>query len=154
MGNWRTVSMSGTMTAGDAAALREYLGYSYRFVTGGGPRDPAWDRFGPLSFNRDQPSACGLNDWPAETVNRAGNLAERGYDPEDVAAQLRQLVTVARSMLLVVHCGGEYESLDCVATVRVGEGVVALGKPEVEKISAMDEAQAGLNMLRALSGGY
>lgn len=149
MGNWRTVNMTGTMTEQDAAALREYLGYSFR--TG---NNPEMDRFGPLSFNRDQPSLCGINDWPAPTVNRAGNLAERGYDVEDVADELRKLVALAGSMLLTVHCGGDYESLDCTATIRVGEGLVAVGKPEVEKLAGIDDDQAVANMFRALSGGY
>lgn len=152
MGNWRTVNMTGTMSEADAAALYDYLGYrDYRHRSAD---DPAMKRFGPLSFCRDSPSLCGLNDWPAATVNRAGNLAERGYDPGDVAEHLRELVTVAGSMLLVVHCGADYESLDCVATIRVGEGLVSAGKPEVERIEEMGDEQATLNMLRALSGGY
>ena len=149
MGNWRTVNMTGTMTGADAAALREYLGYSFRVRD-----DPAMNRFGPLSFSRDQPSLCGINDWPAPEVNRTGNLAERGYDVDDVADELRKLTAVARSMMLVVHCGGDYESLDCVATIRVGEGLVAVGKPEVEKLAGIDDDQALANMFRALSGGY
>jgi len=149
MGNWRTVNLSGTMSARDASALRDWLGYSYRVRD-----DPAMHRFGPLSFSRDQPSICGLNDWPAPVMNRAGNLAERDYDVDDVAECLRSLVEVAPSMLLVVHCGGDWESLDCVATIRVGEGLVAVGKPEVERIAEMGDAQATVNMLRALTGGY
>lgn len=139
MGNWMTVNMTGSMTEQDAAALREYLGYSLRARD-----DPAWDRFGPLSFSRDQPSLCGLNDWPAATVSRNGNVAE----------ELATLVKVAGSMLLTVHCGGDYESLDCVATIRVGEGLVSLGKPEVARIGEIGDDQAVANMFRALSGGY
>ena len=149
MGNWMTVNMSGTMTEQDAAALREYLGYSFQ-VRG----DPAMGRFGPLSFNREQPSICGLNDWPAPEVARAGNLAERGFDVADVAEELRTLVTVAGSMMLTVHCGGDNESLDCVATIRVSEGLVSAGKPEVERLEEIGDTQALANMLRALSGGY
>jgi hypothetical protein len=149
VGNWRTVNIAGTMTGGDAAHLRAYLGYSFRVRD-----DPAMSRFGPLSFSRDQPSLCGLNDWPNQAVSRAGNLAERGYDPDDVAQHLRELVTVAGSMMLAVHCGGDYEALDCVATIRVGEGLVAVGKPEVERIREMGDEQAAMNAIRALSGGY
>ena len=150
MGNWRTVNIAGTMSEQDAAALREYLGYPGYWDPGKADH-PAWKHFGPLSFCRDQPSLAGIGDWPAPVVNRAGNLAERGYDPEDVAAQLRELLGFAGSMLLKVHCGGDYESLGCVATVSVGEGLVAVGKPEVERIEPMGEAQATLNVLRALS---
>jgi hypothetical protein len=152
LGNWRTVNMTGTMTEADAAALREYLGYpGWRHDRGD---DPAYQRFGPLSFCRDQPSLCGINDWPAPVVNRNGNLAERGYDVDDVAETLRELVAVAGSMMLVVHCGGDYESLDCVATIRVGEGVVTVGKPEVERVAEIDGDQQMGNLFRALTGGY
>ena len=154
MGNWRTVNVTGTMSAQDAEAVRDYLGYPdlsrYRPDLGM-ERDPAMDHFGPLSFCRHKPSLAGLGDWPAPVMNRAGNLAERGYDPDDVAEQLRELVAFAGSMLLKVHCGGDYESLECVATVSVGEGLVMVGRPEVERIEPMGEAQATLNVLRALS---
>lgn len=147
MGNWRTVNVKGSMTREDVAALRAYLGYSFT------PGDEAMGRFGPLSFARAQPSICGLNDWPAETMDRAGNLAERGYSVDAVAEHLRELVDIAGSMLLVVHCGGEYESEECVATIRVGEGLVAVGKPEVKRVGGMSDEQMTGNFLRALSGG-
>jgi hypothetical protein len=154
MGNWRTVNVTGTMSEQDAAALRQYLGYPdlsrYRPDLGM-PRDPAMDHFGPLSFCREKPSLAGLGDWPAPVVNRAGNLAERGYSVEDVAETLPELLPLAGSMLLTVHCGGDCESLDCIATIRVGEGLVAVGKPEVAQIEAMSDEQAELNVLRALS---
>jgi hypothetical protein len=146
--------MTGTMSERDAAALRQYLGYSHRFISSGEARDPAWDHFGPLSFDRDQPSLCGLNDWPAAKVARSGNLAERDYSVEDVGECLSGLVAVAPTMLLVIHCGGERESTECVATIRVGEGLVAVGPPEVQAIEPMSDAEATVNMFRALTGGY
>lgn len=150
MGNWRTVNVTGTMSAEDAQALREYLGYpgywhSDRYD------HPAWKHFGPLSFCRDQPSLAGIGDWPAPEVNRAGNLAERGYSVEDVAETLRDLLGIAGTMLLTVHCGGDYETLDCVATIRVGEGIAAVGKPEVERLQSMSDEQMELNVIRALA---
>lgn len=140
-----TVNVVGTMTERDAARLRDYLGYSY------GPGDPALARFGPLSFNRYQPSLCGIGAWPAPVIDAVGNLAERDYDPEDVADHLRELVTIAGSMLLQVHCGGDYESLVCVATVSVVEGVVAVGKPQVEQLKPISESQMEANIIRALT---
>lgn len=142
-----TVNIIGTMTPEDAVKLRAHLGYSFD------PGDSGWDRFGPLSFDRDQTSICGLGSWPAPAIDRVGNLAERNYDPENVADHLRELVTVAGSMLLKVHCGAEYESTRCVATVSVGEGVVAVGKPEVEQLKPLDEGQMTANLLRASFGG-
>jgi hypothetical protein len=149
MGNWRTVNITGTMTEDDASALRGYLGYNYE------AGDPAMSRFGPLSFSREKPSLCGLNDWPAPVVNRNGNLAERDYDPQDVVIHLRELIVIAPSMQLVIHCGGEYESLNCVATIRAGNGLVCrMKQPEVRQIHGIDDEQATRNLIRALSGGY
>jgi hypothetical protein len=147
VGNWRTVNMTGTMTGEDAALLRAYLGYSFRERN-----DPAMKRFGPLSFCREQPSICGLNAWPAPEVARSGNLAERDYGVDDVAEHLRELVAVAGSMMLTVHCGGERESLDCVATIRVGEGLVAAGKPEVERLAEIGDEQMLRNFMTSLHG--
>lgn len=147
MGNWRTVSMTGMIAAAETGPLREELGYSVRRNTG-------FDRFGPLSFDIDSPSLCGLNDWVAATVNRCGNLAERGYTPEDVRAELERLLRIAPSMMLVVHCGGDYESLDCVATIGTGEGLAVLLPPEVAKIEGISDEQARHNLMQALGGGY
>lgn len=134
MGNWRTVNVTGTMSEADAQALRAHLTYDFGDTA-------TFDRFGPLSFSRKSPSLCGLNDWPRETVNACGNLAERDYSVEDVADELRKLVHIAPSMLLKIHCGGEYESDDCIATISVGEGIVAVGKPEQAKVAGPSEAQ-------------
>lgn len=149
MGNWRTVNIVGTVSEPDAAALREHLAYPGYWLDDR-HEHPAWQRFGPLSFCRDQPSLCGLNDWPAAAMDRAGNLAERDYDPDDVAETLRELLAVAPSMALKVHCGGEWESLECVATVTVAAGQVTVGPPEVERIAAMSEERMELNLVRAL----
>ncbi len=152
MGNWRTVHITGTMSKQDAIAVYEYLGYrDYRYRQ---PRDPAIEHFGPLSFNRDSPSVYGLNAWPAPEMDRIGNLAERNYDIKDVVDALRELLPIAGSMLLKVHCGGDHETRTCVATIYVGEGLVAIGKPEVEEIGDISEEQVLTNLYRALTGGY
>jgi hypothetical protein len=144
MGNWRTVNVIGTIAPEHVGPLHDWLGYSHDLD------DPAMGRFGPLSFNRRSPSLCGLNAWPAERVSACGNLAERDYSVEDVAGELRRLVHVAPSMLLKVHCGGEYESGDCVATISVGEGVVAVGEPEQAKVTGPSEGQMMGNLLQNL----
>jgi hypothetical protein len=149
MDNWRTVNITGTMTEEDATALREYLGYSYD------RDDPAMERFGPLSFSREKPSLCGLNRWPAAKVSAIGNIAERDYSPRDVARHLRKLVTIAPSMNLVIHCGGDWESARCIATIRVANGLVVMMKqPEVAQIDGISDEQATMNVIRAISGGY
>ena len=110
-----------------------------------------WDKpFACLSFNARHPGLCGINAWPAETMDVRGNLAERDYSVGDVAAALESLVRIAPSMLLKVHCGGEYESGECVATISVGEGLVVTGPPEREHLDAIPEGQMKVNLLRNL----
>jgi hypothetical protein len=135
MGNWRTVNITGTMSAEHAAVLLDLLdkGPDYRRDV---PRDAEC-----LAFSRATPSLCGLNAWPAAEMNRSGNLAERNYSVDDVTLALQVLVHHAPSMLLKVHCGGEYESDECVATVSVGEGLVVVGKPEREEISGIPDSR-------------
>jgi hypothetical protein len=145
MGNWRTVNMSGTIAEADIPALRERLSYSYN--TPGG-----FDNFGPLSFSTDSPSLCGLNNWVRPVVNATGNLAERDYSPEDVRAELEKLLAIAPSMLLVVHCGGDWESDDCVATIRTGEGLAVLLPPEVASVSGPTAEQMQANLMANLYG--
>jgi len=147
MGNWRTVNITGTIARqSEVDALRDYLDY--------GPDCESGDyaHFGPLSFNAARPSLCGVGDWPALQISRRGNLAERDYSVEDVAGTLRELVRIAPSMLLKVHCGGDWESDECIATISVGEGIVAVGAPEVETIDGPSGAQVHANLLRNLYG--
>ena len=144
MGNWRTVNITGTMSAEHAATLIDLLDYG-----------PDYDRrvlHGAecLAFSRGRPGLCSLGTWPAEQVNRAGNLAERDYSVEDVATALRALVHHAPSMLLKVHCGGDWESDECVATISVGEGLVVVGKPEVTTIEGPSSEQVRANLFTNL----
>ena len=53
-------------------------------------------------------------------------------------------------MMLKVHCGGEYESAECVATISVGEGLVVVGKPERETVDGPSDAQMQENLFRNL----
>ncbi len=150
MGNWRTVNIEGTMSASDAATLRSLLNYGYD-----GMPDEAYCRhweqpWACLGFNSRRPGLGGLGCWPAETVSRCGNLAERNYGVEDVAGALRALLPYAPSMLLKVHCGGEWESQECVATVSVGEGLVAVGEPERETVDRPSEGQLMANLMKNL----
>lgn len=145
MGNWRTVNVTGTMSAQHAAALLGLLDKGPDYDNDGIPEGAEC-----LAFSRARPGLCGLGDWPAEHMNRTGNLSERDYTVEDVATALRVLVHYAPSMLLKVHCGGEYESLECVATVSVGEGLVATGKPEIENLDEIPSGQQLGNLLRNL----
>ena len=83
-------------------------------------------------------------------VSAIGNLAERDYTPQDVRDELEELLEIAPSMMLVVHCGGDWESDECVATIRTGEGLAVLLPPEVEKLMEIPEAQAYGNLMANL----
>ena len=148
MGNWRTVNLSGTMSAEDAAKLNDALDYGEC----GGPRyRTVWGSpYACLSFSSTSPGLAGLGGWPAQNVDRCGNLAERDFSVEDVAGALRALVYYAPSMLLKIHCGGDWESQECVATISVGEGLVVVGKPERETIEGPPAAQIQENLMRNL----
>lgn len=147
MGNWRTIHIEGTMSAEDAAKLRELL-------------DDVWrsdaenvDQITCLSFDSKHPGLCGLGAWPSERMSRTGNLYERDYTVQDVADALTELVKVAPSMLLQVHCGDEYESEECVASVAVDEGVVAILEPAIAKIPEIPQEQVQYNLLANLFRG-
>ena len=144
MGNWRTVNITGTIARqSEVDALRKHLDYGNP-----GYENGDYSHFGPLSFNTARPGLTGLGCWPALRIARRGNLAERDYSVKDVAETLRELVLIAPTMLLKVHCGGDYESDECVATISVGEGLVAIGKPEVETIKGPSEEQMLANFMQ------
>ena len=146
MGNWRTVTITGSIGVQDVAAARRYIELG---------NDPAnWGGFHCLCW--PGPSLCGLGRWipPAGGKIRAvGNLAERNYDINDVAEALRHMVTLAPSLELKVHCGGDYESDTCVATVTVHAGEVSVGPAEVPTVG---EGLADLSVARlgAILGGW
>ena len=144
MGNWRTVNIIGTMSAEHAALLRDLLDEGPDYARG-------WDQdYACLTFSRARPGLGSLGTWPAEQMSARGNLSERDYSVEDVAKALRALVEVAGSMLLKVHCGGEYESDECVATISVGEGLVVTGKPEIATIDGPSHDQVREHLFRNL----
>lgn len=136
MGNWTTVHISGKCNKADLPALKEAVN------TG-----DDWDKFHCLC---NTGGLCGLGDWPNETISAIGNLAERDYDVESVAEQLKELIKIAPSLDLIVHVGGDYESLDCVATVKCKDGVVTIFDPEIKTLPAIPEGQITGNLLKAL----
>lgn len=144
MGNWRTVNMTGTVNADDVPALRARLTYG----------DGAWDNFGPLSFDPRTPGLCGLGDWVRPQVAAAGNLAERDCDVADVATVLAELAGLAPSLRLKVHCGGDWESTVCVATITVAGGGVAVGPAEVESVAPVAEDVVTARFAGYLTGLY
>jgi hypothetical protein len=147
MGNWRTVNITGTMTDEDARKLHGVLDRGDDIG-----HWPGWgEPYACLSFRSLRPSICGLGTWPTPIMNCCGNLAERDYSVQDVADALTALMPVAPSMLLKVHCGGEYESSECVVTVSTGEGLVVVGKPEVASVAGPSDEQMLGNFVQALA---
>lgn len=143
MGNWRTVNMTGTIDPADIPALRVRLVYDMR--------SGDWEGFGPLSFDPQTPSLAGLGDWVRPQVFAAGNLAERDYDVADVAELLAELAGLAPSLRLKVHCGGDWESTECVATITVRGGGVAVGPAEVLQVAPVTDEQAHGRLLTHLT---
>jgi len=132
MGNWRTVWIVGKCGAEDLPALQQAVRVN-------SDSDDDWDKFHPLCFSGL--SLCGLGDWPAEVINVVGNLAERDFSVEQVVETLESLVKAAPSLEAKIHCGGDWESKDCIATVQAANGKVILLEPEVETIPGFSEAQ-------------
>src|SRR5580700_8007307 len=120
MGNWRTVTLVGTCPVEQLEALRHATRDPYHRPLDERLEDSAYHC---LTTND---GLCGLGDWPAERIDVSGNLAERDYRVLDVAHALRQLVEAAPGLSLRIHCGGEYESEECVATVVAEQGEVTI----------------------------
>lgn len=143
MGNWRTVQVDGTCDDAEVPALARALEYS----------GTDFDNFHCLAYDRDHPSLCGLQGWAAPRIHAVGNLAERGYSVDDIEKQLRKIVATVPSLRLKVHCGGEYESKDCIATITVADGQVTRSDPEVKALAEVSTEQIHANLFAALMGG-
>ena len=136
MGNWTTVSISGTCNAKDVQALKAAINIGND-----------WDAFHCLC---NTGGLCGLGDWGATEINVIGNLAERDYDTQDVVEQLKELVKIAPSLNLKIHIGGDNESLDCVATVNCLDGDVIINEAEIKTLPSIPEGQIKSNLMSAL----
>jgi len=146
MGNWRTVNVVGSVAPAEVPALRARLTYDMH--------GDDWGGFGPLSFDPATPGLCALGDWVRPVVSACGNLAERDYSVADVAEVLAELAQLAPSLRLKVHCGDDFESTACVATITVGGGGVAVGPPEVAEVRPAGEGQVLARFAGYLAGQY
>jgi len=136
MGDWMTVTITGHIDPAEAEAAGAYID-----ICGD------YGKFHCLCYYG--PSLCGLGQWiPAEggQITAVGNLSERNYGTDDIAAVLTKLVELAPSLSLKVHCGGPYESKECTATVTAHEGKVTVGPPEVETVGEGLDMLAGFRM--------
>ena len=124
MGNWRRVKIEGTCDREHVEALREALTL----------RDDL-DNFHCLIHTC---GIFGLPNWAALKIAAVGNLAERGYDEDSIAATLQELSTVAPSLKVCVHVGGDNEADDCVATVVLAEGAAEIIGPQIDTLPAVE----------------
>ena len=133
MGNWRTVHIDGTIDHEQVDAARKACLHTYHALSYG-----------------EQPSLCGLHEWPSARINAVGNCAERDFSVEDVAEALRIVQQAAPSLRVKVHCGGDYEDKTCVATINVTDTGVSVDPPEVSEIPEISQAQIMGRLFAAL----
>jgi len=142
MGNWRSVEISGSCPADQVQGLR---------VAATAP-----DWLEENTGNRiehcllESRSLCGLGAWTSEKIEANGNLYERDFSIANVADALRFLSAAAPELEMVVHCGGDWESRECVATVRLKDGVVHVGDPEILHVAKISEEAIQTNLLSQL----
>lgn len=145
MGNWMRLSLTGSCDESEVGALRDVLVVDLY----GDVDSPAWKMLGPLSISE---SLCGLGDWPAAVISDVGNAFERDYTAECVRSQLARLAKIAPSLALTVHCGGDFESADCVATVKAKEGTAEILPPEVKALPEISEDAAMGRLFKTMGG--
>jgi hypothetical protein len=136
MGNWKRVKIEGSCSAADVKTLRDaltmgkdYSNFHCLVHTGG---------------------IAGLPNWAGETIDAVGNLAERGYDQDDIEEVLLEIAAVAPSLAVKVHVGDDNESDRCVATVVLSGQRVEIVEPEIETIPEMSQDQMHRNLLSQL----
>lgn len=140
MGNWRTVHIDGTLDEAQVEAARKAC------LSDWNKSDAPYHA---LCFS-PRGSLCGINDWPATRMSVIGNCYERDFSVEDIADALRDIVKVAPSLAVKVHCGGDHEDKTCVATIVVANGEVAVGPPEARELPDISQAQMLGNFFRAI----
>lgn len=138
MGNWRTVKLEGSCDPSEVDELRTACTMD-NSASGG------WHC---LSMSN---GLCGLGHWVGCHIDALGNLCERDYEVEDVAAQLEALAKVAPSLRLTVHCGGDRESKTVVASLVLEEGVVETCAPMIATLGDISDAQMNSHFFAQLA---
>lgn len=128
MGNWRTVSIKGSMNADEAAEMIKEL-----------RSDKTWML--PAACFHIHQSVCGLGMWINEdgNIDRVGNLAERDFDLEDIEYGLIYLAANYPSLQIMLHAGDDYEDLTCVASFEVKDGSVTRLPHQIEKLPPIEK---------------
>ncbi len=140
MGNWTTVNIEGSCPANEVDALRDYVN-AYN--------NGDYSRIHCLSNGS---GLYGLGDWANEGISVTGNLFERGFGKDDVAETLKTIGELCPNADIKVHVGGDYESLECVATVHLNKGRVNILDPERKTLAPLDQSKIAGNLMRALKG--
>lgn len=143
MGNWRRVHIDGTLDPAQVEAAHRACLYEW------GKFDPASNLPHALSYSL-QPSLCGLHEWPASRIKVVGNLYERDYCVESVVEALRIVLAAAPSLRAKVHCGADWESAECVATLTVSDQGVSSGPPEIDALPEISMNQMADRLFDAL----
>ena len=127
MGNWRTVSIKGSMDVNEAAKMIKEL-----------RSDETWML--PAACFHIHQSVCGLGVWINEngSIDRVGNLAERDFNLEDIEYGLVYLAANYPSLQITLHAGDDYEDLTCVASFVVKDGSVTRVPPQIEKLPPIE----------------
>lgn len=135
--NKRAVWLVGTVSADDLPLLQGFV------RTGRG-----YQGFHALCHYG--PSLDGLNDWPALRMDVVGNLPGHGYTIDEIAEVLLWAAAFAPTLTLKVHCGGDHEDPEVVATITVEDLEVTVGPPEIARLRATTDAERVDRVVRAL----
>lgn len=133
MGDWMTIRIVGTCDPAEVNALEEAITV-----------DADYKQFHCLCGGL---GLAGLPMWAHANIDAVGNCAERNYDANSVRKTLEDLAKKVPSLAVKVHCGGEHESQDCVATVTLKDGVATIGPAEVKEIGEVSESQMMENFM-------
>ena len=136
MGNWRTVYIEGTCDPQDVPLLAQAL-----------TLDEDYENFHCLI---DTLALSCIPNWAGELIQAVGNLAERDYSVEDIRQELQRLVQIAPSLNILVHCGDERESTQCISTLVVNRGTVLKTDPQIITIPdiTFDQMKSQMNKQR------
>ncbi len=134
MGNWRTINIVGSIPTDELEAARKTCFYDYMNFD----NVPKGFQEHALCYGSSI-GLCGIGRWPDDQMNVTGNCFERDYDVEMVADALRIVVKAAPGARIKIHCGDDYEKLNCVATITYDGGEVVVGDPEIETLREIGE---------------
>ena len=133
MGDWRIIQITGTCAQRHIKILDSRIRCPDSAHT---PRDSErWNDFveGPLSMHPKGNHLPGSRyvDWVRKTIDYCGLCFERNYTLDDIEHFLWKLAGIAPSLCLKVHCGGDFQNPECIATFHLIDGHVSRLKPEI-----------------------